>query len=121
MVDGDELHVEYVVAMFRPQVLLRTPSPVPLGVLVEDHIPRDMNAARHRVVRPERVGATFVADGNHLAPAIAELVEMRCCVLHMHDATEGLEVVHRRLLPIPGFKRRHAHYTFRQTSIQDID
>jgi hypothetical protein len=39
----------------------------------------------------------------------------------MHDATEGLEVVHRRLLPIPGFKRRHAHHTFRQTSIQDID
>jgi hypothetical protein len=67
-----------------------------------------------------RLGATLIEDEDHLAATVLQLFQVRCRVLHIHDAPEGPEVVHHQLPPMPYLEWSHAINAFHRTPVQDI-
>lgn len=80
-----------------------------------------MDTLRDGVVCPVRLGAVFIADEHHFPPAILELLQMQRCVSNIHKTSEGLEVLHCWLLPMPCFEWRHAVHALRRASVQHIN
>jgi hypothetical protein len=99
-----KLDGEDVIVVRCSRLLRRIIRPVPLALLVEHHVPCYVNTMRHGVVRTEHLGSALVADEDHLAALILEFLEVWLHVPHVDDAAESLQVVDRRLLPIPSFE-----------------
>jgi hypothetical protein len=106
-VPGGELDGEGVVDVPGCRAAFLAMGPVLLRLLIEDHVPGDVDTTRHRIIGPVRLGSPLVADEDHLAPTILQLLEVCCRVPHIGDAAERLQVMDRRLLPVPSFEWRH--------------
>jgi hypothetical protein len=75
---------------------------------------------RDGVVSTVCLGAALVADEDHLAAMVLQLLQVRRRVSHIYNAPEHPEVVHHRLPTMPRLERSHAINALHQTPIQDI-
>jgi hypothetical protein len=68
---------------------------------LEHHITADVDTLHHRVIDTVRLGAPFIADEDHLAAGIIELLEAWGSHLHMDEAPERPEMEDGRRAPCP--------------------
>ncbi|WVZ64979.1 hypothetical protein U9M48_014417 [Paspalum notatum var. saurae] len=116
VLDGESV----LAAVVRASAGSAASRPVPLRSLVEHHVTRHVHALRHRIIGPICLGPALIPDEDHLAAAILHLLQVRRRVLDIHDAPEGLQVMYRRLLPVPGLERGLAFHRLRRHSVQEV-
>jgi hypothetical protein len=76
-----------------------------------------MNTLHDGVMCTVCLGAVFVADEDHLAAMVLQLLQVWHRVSHIHDAPECPEVVHRQLPPMPRLEWSHAINALRRTPV----
>jgi hypothetical protein len=81
-------------------------SPRPACIFIEDNVARDMDAPRHRVEHPVRLGARLITEQHHLLALVLQLAQMRPHIIHMRYTPERAQMVHRRLDVVPRLIRR---------------
>jgi hypothetical protein len=75
---------------------------------------------RDGIVHTVRLAVALIANEDHLAAMVLQLLQVQRRVPHIHDAPERLDVVHRRLPSVPCLERSHAINALRRTPVQDI-
>ena len=79
-----------------------------------------MYRPRDRIIGTICLGYLFVADEDHLSAMILQLLLVRRRVLHIHDAPKRLQVMYRRLLPIPHLERGLPFHSLRWHPVQEV-
>jgi hypothetical protein len=87
---------------------------------MECHVAHHMNMLHDGIVRVIRLEATLVANEDHLAAMVLQLLHVQRCVPDVYDEPKRHEVVHRHLLPKPCHKRGHVIHTLHWTPVQYI-
>jgi hypothetical protein len=79
-----------------------------------------MDTLHDGIVCAIHLGATLIADEYHLATTVLQLLQVRCHVPYIYDASKCHEVVHHRLLSKPRLEWGHGIHALRQTPVQHI-
>jgi hypothetical protein len=79
-----------------------------------------MNTLCDGVVRTVCLGATLVANKDHLAATVLQLLLVLYHVSHIHDAPKRPKVVHRQLPLVPRLERSYAANALHWTLVHHI-
>jgi hypothetical protein len=80
---------------------------VPLGLFVEHHIVCYMSVHCDGVISTIDLGSLLIANDDHLASMILEIRLVQHCVQHVDNATDHVDVMYNRLVPMSRHKWGH--------------